>query len=71
MRAFLFVLAALIVALFAVYLGVSAYYCSVPFNGDFRGCLSLSGADILRSPWALLASLAAVASVCIAVLQRR
>jgi hypothetical protein len=71
MRAFLVLIATLIAALFAVYLGVSAYYCAVPFDGDFRSCLSLSGADILRSPWGQLAGLAGASSAFLAILQRR
>lgn len=48
----------MIALLLAAYFAFSAYFCAGALHGDFRGCIAMTGDDMLRSPAAQIASLA-------------
>lgn len=56
---------AIALALIAVYLIASTYFCSDAVEGGFGSCVRLTGESFVRSPSALIIAVAAAVSLAI------
>lgn len=57
-------------ALVAVYVVASVYFCSGALHGALGGCAIMTGESLLRSPSALIIMAAAIAGLAISLRRR-